>query len=166
MLTFVLVAVVLTTAGEVHAARWSLGGGAALAWAGGWPSLDLRVRWSHHISEGHALGLTAGLSSERLATRGLYLTEYSHTWIRGWVWPVVSLWMGGVTDMAGVLAQSQIVVGLAFGARFRVGSRMAIRLELAHELIGGSRRSDRTALTVSFEYLGGSWGERPSSTSR
>lgn len=138
-------------------ARWSLGGRAALAWAGGWPSLDLRLRWGHHVSGGHALGLTAGLSTERLASQVVYLSEYSHTWIEGRAWPVVSLWLGGSTEIVGIVAQSRLVLGVAFGVRLRVGRRVVVRLELAHELLSGHRWIDRTFFVLGLEYLGGAW---------
>lgn len=146
-------------------ARWSLDVRAALAWARGWPSLDLRVRWAHGVGGGHALGLVAGISTERLASQLLYLSEYSHTWLGGRAWPVVSLWLGGVTDLAGVLAQSSVVVGLGFGVRVRLGRRSAVRLELAHELLGGRRWADRTSFVVALEYLGGAWPPIEPSTS-
>jgi hypothetical protein len=107
------------------------------------------------VAGGHELGLTAGITSVRLATDIVYQTHYMHTWVRGRRWPVVSLWLGGSTDLNGFVAQSRLVVGAALGLRVPIGRQVALRVDLGHELLAGERWADRTFLAVGLEYLGG-----------
>jgi hypothetical protein len=154
-LAAVIALLTATASGPVQAARWTAGGWLSASWAGGWPELDLRARAGVLVGGGHELGLTAGLTTVRLATDVLYLTHYSHTWVRGRRWPVVSLWLGGSTDVTGFIAQSRLLFGAALGLRVPIGRQVALRVDLGHELLAGARWADRTFLAVGLEFLGG-----------
>ena len=153
-LALVLVACAPTAA---LGATWSASGSAAASWSGGWPSLDLRARGGLVLAGGHEIGLVTGITSERLDTRLLYLSHYTHTWtgIESRVWPAVSLWLGGATDLLGAWAQSRLLFGSSVGLRLPVGELLALRLDLGLEALAGDTWVGRVFLAFGLEILGG-----------
>lgn len=150
-----LSAVALEPVGEAQTSGWVAGGWASASWSQGWPAVDIRARAGAVLSGGHEVGATAGITSERLASRLLYLAHYTHTWAgEGRSWPVVSIWAGGATDLLAIWAQTRAIIGTSIGVRLPLGwGGVAVRVDLGHEVLTGDLWADRTFLALGLEVL-------------